>query len=120
MFVAIARFPEVASEQEAEFESWFAWSNDQLRDIEGLRGRRLLRGDDGTYAALVEHENAETFAAMHATKVASQVHARLGDVLGDEPQATRYEVVADLVNSTSCCGGGGHGRQGGRDGSAAC
>ena len=56
MFVAIARFPEVPTEREAEFRAWFAWSNDLLRDIDGLQGRRLLRAPDGSYTALVEHK----------------------------------------------------------------
>jgi heme-degrading monooxygenase HmoA len=112
MFVAIARFPEVPTEREAEFRAWFAWSNDLLRDIDGLQGRRLLCASDGSYTALVEHNSAETFAAMHATEVATQVHALLAELLLDEPAATMYEVVADLANSGSCCGGaGGHGGQ---------
>src|SRR5450759_3423481 len=112
MFVAIARFPEVPTEREAEFRAWFAWSNDQLRDIDGLRSRRLLRATDGSYTALVEHNNAETFAAMHTTKVASQVRAQLGELFLDEPAVTTHEVVVDLANSGSCCGGaGGHGGQ---------
>ncbi|MEP7036522.1 MAG: hypothetical protein ABI662_05480 [Dermatophilaceae bacterium] len=115
MFVAIAHFTEVPAEQEEEFQAWFAWSNDQLRAIDGLQGRRLLRAADGTYTALVEHQSAETFAAMHLTEVASLVHARFGQVLRDEPVATRYEVVADLARSGTCCGGGGHGGQGGHD-----
>ena len=115
MFVAIAQFPEVPAGQEDEFEAWFAWSNDQLRDIDGLQGRRLLRAGDGTYIALVEHQSARTFAAMHLTDVASLVHARLGQVLHGEPVATNYEVVADLAKSGSCCGGGGHGGHGGHD-----
>ena len=116
MFVAIARFPEVPIEREEDFEAWFAWSNGQLRDIDGLRGRRLLRATDGTYTALVEHKSAETFAAMHTTEVASLVHARLGEVVHGEPLATKYEVVADLAKSGSCCGGGGgHGGHGGHD-----
>jgi heme-degrading monooxygenase HmoA len=110
MFVAIARFPEVPTEREAEFRAWFAWSNDQLRDIDGLQGRRLLRAPDGSYTALVEHESDETFAAMHTTEVAWQVHAKLGELLLDEPAATMYEVAVD--HSGSCCGGaGGHGGQ---------
>jgi len=114
MFIAIAQFPEVPTEREVQFEAWFVWSNDLLREIDGLQGRRLLRAADGTYSALVEHQSAETFAAMHTTEVASRVHARLGELLGDEPRATRYEVVADLAKSGSCCGGGsGHGRQDG-------
>lgn len=108
MFVAIARFPEVPSQREKEFQAWFAWSNDQLREIDGLVGRRLLQAADGTYTALVEHQSAETFAAMHTTDAASQVHARLGEILMGEPAAMTYEVVVDLAKSGSCCGGGGH------------
>jgi len=99
MFVAIAQFPEVPTEREEEFRAWFAWSNGQLREIDGLQGRRLLRAADGTYTALVEHQSADTFAAMHLTEVASHVHARLGQVLRGEPMATKYEVVADLAKS---------------------
>ncbi len=105
MFIAIARFPEVPTEREAEFRAWFAWSNDQLREVDGLQGRRLLRAADGSYTALVEHKNAETFAAMRATDAASQVHALLGELLLDGSAATNYEVVADLAKSGSCCGG---------------
>lgn len=110
MFVAIARFPEVPTEREAEFRAWFAWSNDHLRDIDGLEGRRLLRAPDGRYTVLVEHKSAETFAAMRTTEVASQVHALLAELLLEEPAATMYEVVTDLAKSGSCCGGAdGHG-----------
>ena len=110
MFIAIAQFPEVPIEREAEFRAWFAWSNDQLREVDGLQGRRLLHAADGTYTALVEHHSAETFAAMHATEAASHVHAQLGELLLDGPGATTYEVVADLGKSGSCCGGtDGHG-----------
>ena len=84
MFVAIARFPEVSSELEDEFQAWFAWSNNQLRQVDGLTGRRLLRAADGAYIALVEHTSGETFAAMHDTEVASRVHARLGEILSDD------------------------------------
>jgi heme-degrading monooxygenase HmoA len=104
MYVAIALFREVPTEREAEFRAWFAWSNDQLRDIDGLQGRRLLRGPDGSYTALVEHKSATTFAAMHTTRAASNVHAKLGELLLDEPAITAYEVVVDLANSGACCG----------------
>src|SRR5680860_1606450 len=57
---------------------------------------------------------------MHLTEVASQVHARLGQVLHGEPMATKYEVVADLAKSGSCCGGGdGHGAHRGHEPAAA-
>jgi heme-degrading monooxygenase HmoA len=113
MFVAIARFPTIPTEREEELQAWFAWSNDQLREIDGLKGRRLLRAPDGTYMALVEHKTAETFDAMHATEAAARVHARLAEVNIDEPLATKYEVVVDFAKSEACCGGaGGHGDQG--------
>jgi len=118
MFVAIAQFPEVPTEREEEFQAWFAWSSGQLRGIDGLHSRRLLRAADGTYTALVEHKSAETFAAMHLTEVASLVHARLTDLVGDEPVATKYEVVVDLATSGSCCGAG-HGSQRGHNEGAA-
>lgn len=107
MFIAIARFPQVPTEREAEFRAWFAWSNDQLRDVDGLQGRRLLRAADGSYTALIEHNSAETFAEMQDTEAASRVRAQLGGLLADGPAATIYEVVADLGKSGSCCGGGG-------------
>lgn len=113
MFVAMARFTDVRNEQDQEFQAWFAWSNEQLRDIDGLKGRRLLRAPDGTYTALVEHQSAETFAAMHTSEVAALVHARLADIVNDEPQAATFEVIVDRSTSGSCCGGtGGTGQRG--------
>jgi heme-degrading monooxygenase HmoA len=112
MFVAIARFPEVPGQREEEFQAWFAWSNDQLRESDGLVGRRLLRAADGTYTAIVEHQSAATFVAMHTTEAASQVHARLGEILEGELLATKCEVVVDLAKPGSCCGGGGGGQSG--------
>jgi len=109
MFVAIVRFPEVPTEREGDLRMWFAWSTGLLSGIDGLQGRRLLRAADGGYTAVIEHQSAETFAAMHTTEVASQVHAQLREILGAEPVATNYEVVVDLAKSGSCCGGsGGH------------
>jgi len=118
MFVAIVRFPEVPTEREGDLRMWFAWSNGLLSGTDGLRGRRLLRAADGGYTAIIEHDSAETFAAMHTTDEAARVHAHLHEVLGAEPAATTYEVVVDLVKSGSCCGGGGQageGEHGGHD-----
>jgi heme-degrading monooxygenase HmoA len=105
MFVVIATFPEVTTELDGEFRAWFAWSNNRLRQVEGLTGRRLMLAADGTYAALVEHTSAETFAAMQGTEAAAEVHARLGEILHEMPRHTAYEVVVDLADSRSCCGG---------------
>lgn len=106
MHIAIARFPTVPADRDQEFRDWFAWSNDQLRETAGLKGRRLLRAQDGSYTALVEHESENTFAAMHTTEPVLKIHERLGQILSDGPQATKYDVVVDFSAAGSCCGDG--------------
>ena len=115
MFVVIATFPEVPTEQDGELRAWFAWSNNRLRQVEGLTRRRLMLAADGTYVALVEHTSAETFAAMQGAEVAAEVHARLGEILHETPRHAAYEVVVDSADVPSCCGGhhGHHGEGGG-------
>jgi len=105
MYIAIARFPAVPAERDSDFRDWFTWSNEQLRGTSGLQTRRLLRAEDGSYTAMVEHESASTLTAMHSTESLSRIHERLGQILTDGPQATRYEVVVDSSTSGSCCGG---------------
>jgi len=111
MYIAIARFPAVPAERDRDFRDWFAWSNDQLRGMAGLRGRRLLRASDGSYTALVEHESASTFAAMSAAEAVSMIHEGLGKILSDRPQAMTYDVVVDFSptdfsTTETCCGPG--------------
>lgn len=106
MHIAIARFPTVPAERDEDFRDWFAWSNEQLRETAGLKARRLLRAPDGSYTALVEHESAETLAAMHAAEPVTMIHERLAQILNDAPQATKFEVVVDYPTSGQCCGGG--------------
>ena len=110
MIVAIARFPRVPAERDEDFRAWFAWSNLQLSETEGLKARRLLRSEEGAYVALVEHDSAETLAAMHATAKVAQIHERLAAVLPEGPHATRYDVVVDDAVEGSCCGGSLHGQ----------
>lgn len=104
MYIAIARFPAVLDGQENDFQDWFAWSNEQLRGTTGLKARRLLRAADGSYAALVEHESASTFAAMQTAEPVPMIHKGLWAILDDRPEATRYEVVVDSSTPEKCCG----------------
>jgi len=108
MFVAMVQFPAVRPEDEEAFRDWFAWSNERLGGVAGLRDRRLLRDTFGGYAAIVEHDSAETFAAMHASPAADQVNRRLRGLLAAGPSATMFEVVDALAASRGggCCGGG--------------
>src|SRR3546814_6366446 len=96
MFVAVVHFPPVPAQRDAAFRAWFAWSNEQLRDSAGLAGRCLLRGADGAYVGLVEHDSAATFAQMHASPAASEVQQRLQGILEGEPHADVYEVVDEI------------------------
>lgn len=106
MLVVIARFPAVPAEKDQQFRDWFAWSNELLRSsVTGLHERRLLRGDDRPYVAVVELEDLATFTAMHSSEAAARVHERLASVVEEGPQPTRYEIVAELAAPASCCGG---------------
>lgn len=108
MHIAIARFPAVPAEHDKDFRDWFAWSNDQLRAMVGLRGRRLLRAPDGTYTALVEHDSADAFTAMLKAEAVSMIHRGLGPILNDRRQAISYDVLLDFPNSDGCrCDGNG-------------
>ena len=95
MFVVIVHFPPVAAGREAEFERWFDCSNTLLAQCDGLRSRRLLRGEDGRYVGLVEHDSRETFAAMHESPQRSAAHALLDEGILEGGRTPRfYEVVA--------------------------
>jgi len=108
MHIAIARFPAVPAERDRDFRDWFAWSNDQLRGMGGLRGRRLLRAPDGSYTALVEHDSAAAFAAMLKAEAVSMIHRGLGPILNDRGQAMRYDVLVDFPIGDGCrCDGDG-------------
>ena len=108
MHIAIARFPAVPAEHDKDFRDWFAWSNDQLRGMVGLRGRRLLRAPDGSYTALVEHDSAAAFAAMLTAEAVSMIHRGLGPILNDRGQAMSYDVLVDFPTAERCrCDGNG-------------
>lgn len=108
MHIAIARFPAVPAEHDKDFRDWFAWSNDQLRGMAGLRGRRLLRAPDGSYTALVEHDSASAFAAMLKAEAVSMIHRGLGPILNDRRKAMSYDVLVDFPTPDGCrCDGNG-------------
>ena len=102
MHISIVRFPTVTDELDKDFRDWFASSNDQLRGSAGLKGRRLLRAPDGSYTAVMEHESASTFAAVHAAEAVSMVRSGLGHILSDCPQAMTYEDVVAFATSGGC------------------
>jgi len=102
--IAITRFPAVPAERDKDFRDWFARSNEQLRAVVGLRGRRLLRAPDGSYAAMVEHDSASSYADMHKAEAISMIHHGLGCILSTSRQATSYDVLVDSPTAETCSG----------------
>lgn len=103
MYVAIIEFPSIPAPRDADFRAWFDWSNQTLADAEGLRDRQLLRGDDGCYLGVVEHDTAITFAAMHASPAGTKVRERLQTVLSDAPHARTYGLVSQPFSRRGDC-----------------
>lgn len=102
MHISIVRFPTVTDELDKDFRDWFTSSDGQLRGSAGLKGRRLLRAPDGSYTAVMEHESAGTFAAVHAAEAVSMVRSGLGHILSECPPAMTYEDVVASATSGGC------------------
>lgn len=108
MHARIARFPTTAEETVEDFRDWFAWSNDQLNGIVGMRRRRLLCAPDGSDTALMEHDSADAFAAMLRAEAVSMIGRGLGPVLNDRRQAMSNDVTVDFPTADGCrCDGNG-------------
>ncbi len=55
MFIVIISVPPIKAGKDAEFQEWFASSNEQFSTFKGFIGRRLLKPlKEGNYAAIVE------------------------------------------------------------------
>ncbi|MGO8735676.1 MAG: antibiotic biosynthesis monooxygenase family protein, partial [Terriglobia bacterium] len=68
MFVVIISFPPIKDGKDAEFQQWFASSNQAFSDFEGFISRKLLKPvEGGNYVAIVEFENQAAFLAMHSS-----------------------------------------------------
>lgn len=92
MFVMMAdiRLKEGA---EADFARWFSESNKALAGCEGFVSRRLLKGNDGGYRIMVEHESKETFVKMHNSPEHENLHPAGHSFMEGEPQRRTFTVV---------------------------
>lgn len=94
MFVVLISFPPIKDGKEAEFQEWFAWSNQVFSDFDGFLRRRLLKPvEGGTYAAIVEFENQAAFEAMHGSSVHDKAGERVTPLFDGKPTPTFYEVI---------------------------
>jgi antibiotic biosynthesis monooxygenase (ABM) superfamily enzyme len=97
MFINTIEFPPIKPGKEAEFLSWFKWSNSIYKDFEGFISRQLLmmtRGKEG-FVILVKHHSENTFMAMHTSKERAEVFAKLKPLLEGSISAKFYEVIID-------------------------
>jgi len=96
MFVVLINFPLIKAGREAEFEEWFAWSNQQFARFNGFVGRRLLKPiGGGNYAALVEFICEDNFRAMHGSLEHDEASDRVRPLFQSAPVPHFYEVVVE-------------------------
>ena len=94
MFVVIVHFPPIREGKEAQFLEWFARSNEKFSMFDGFLGRRLLKASDGrSYAALIETESREAFAAMQGAPGHDEAARQVASLLDGTPAVEQYELV---------------------------
>jgi len=94
MFIAIISFPPIKPGKDEQFREWFVRSNKEFAHYKGLISRRLLRPlKGGNYAAVVEHENHETFTAMHNSPEHDEAGKQVAPLFEGNPSPQFYEVI---------------------------
>jgi len=95
MFVVLISFPPIKAGKDAEFQKWFASSNEQFSTFKGFIGRRLLKPlGEGNYAAIVEFENRDAFQAMHNSPAHDKAGKQVMPLFDGSPTPRFYEVVS--------------------------
>lgn len=94
MFVVIIHFPMIKEGKDKEFREWFAWSNQEFAKNKGYISRRLLKPlKRGKYVAIVEHENKDSFMAMHNSPGHDEAGKRVEPLFDGNPTPQFYEVI---------------------------
>ena len=94
MFIVIISFPPIKDGKDAEFQQWFASSNQAFSDFEGFISRKLLKPvEGGSYAAIVEFESQSAFQAMHSSSIHDEAGERVRPLFDGKPTPKFYEVV---------------------------
>jgi heme-degrading monooxygenase HmoA len=95
MFVVIISFPPIKAGKDADFQKWFAVTNEQFSTFKGFIGRRLLKPlEEGNYAAIVEFENRDAFQAMHGSPAHDKAGEQVMPLFDGNPTPHFYEVVS--------------------------
>jgi heme-degrading monooxygenase HmoA len=94
MFIVIISFPPIKEGKDADFQKWFASSNQTFANFPGFLSRKLLKPlEGGTYAAIVEFENQTAFQVMHSSALHEKASEQVRPMLDGKPTPTFYEVV---------------------------
>ncbi len=94
MFVVFVSFPPIKAGKEAEFEQWFARTNQEFSGFKGFVRRRLLKPmEGGSYAAIVEFDNKDTFLAMRGSPTHAKAREQVMPLFEGKPAPHFYEVV---------------------------
>jgi heme-degrading monooxygenase HmoA len=95
MFIAIISFPPIKDGKDAEFQRWFASSNQAFSGFEGFVSRKLLKPlEGGNYAAVVELESNAAFQAMHSSSIHEKAGEEVRPLFDGKPTPAFYEVIA--------------------------
>ena len=94
MFIVIISFPPIKDGKDAEFQKWFASSNQTFANFQGFLRRKLLKPLEGeTYAAIVEFENQAAFQAMHNSPLHEKAGEQVRPLFDGKPTPKFYEVI---------------------------
>ena len=94
MFIVIISFPPIRDGKDADFQKWFASSNQTFANFKGFISRKLLKPlEGGNYAAIVEFENQAAFHAMHSSSLHDQAGEQVRPLFDGKPTPKFYEVI---------------------------
>jgi heme-degrading monooxygenase HmoA len=66
-----------------------------LKNSPGFISRKLIKGRDGSYVAIVEHSGYDTFTAMHSSNEHKLVHEKALSLFnGGTPKPEFFDVVS--------------------------
>jgi heme-degrading monooxygenase HmoA len=91
MFVSIIQFPKIKDEA---FKAWFKWSNSEFSKFPGFVRRSLLEPEKGgTYAAIVEMEEKESFMTMHSSPIHAEAGKKAVELFEGSPTPNFYKTI---------------------------
>jgi len=94
MFIVIISFPHIKDGKDADFQQWFAGSNQAFSNFEGFISRKLLKPlEGGNYVALVEFESQAAFQAMHSSSIHDEAGERVRPLFDGKPTPKFYDVL---------------------------